>query len=396
MRSLRSPFARNKSVAGNGLRAASCLMLAALMVVVSGARPARAQPGGQEARRVIQRLLAPPRIAAARGFSARMLVPPGQLYDSLFMLAHDGEVWMNDDGGEEDGHGGRIVSISPQGQVSVLVGPDKLLPPTGMDVAPADFGNFGGQIFTLAQAMTGEQGISVNHVIQRVDMRTHSISILCTLPAAGQVNHGIAGGGVAARFGPPGSPFAGRFFALTILNDTIYEVTADGKCTPFADTQKLGGPFDLAFTPGGDAMLVTIAPGVGAPQAQANAGMIVRISPKGEIDPKPVARGLVFPAGLRFAPKSFGGFGGELFFTDAGDLQVALPMTQPLKRDGKVYRLAPGGEPVLVASGFVNPTGLLFLGNRLWVSDINGDFIGGRRELPDGFVVEITPAGRGD
>ncbi len=52
--------------------------------------------------------------------------------------------------------------------------------------------------------------------------------------------------------------------------------------------------------------------------------------------------------------------------------------------------MTPGGEVKLVASGFVNPLGLLFVGNRLWVTDIAGDFIAGHRELPDGFVVEIS------
>ncbi len=32
------------------------------------------------------------------------------------------------------------------------------------------------------------------------------------------------------------------------------------------------------------------------------------------------------------------------------------------------------GELALIASGFANPTGVVFLGNRLFVSDINGDF----------------------
>jgi hypothetical protein len=45
----------------------------------------------------------------------------------------------------------------------------------------------------------------------------------------------------------------------------------------------------------------------------------------------------------------------------------------------------------LVASGFVNPSGLLFIGSHLWVTDVNGDFIGGGRELPDGFLVQIDP-----
>jgi len=29
------------------------------------------------------------------------------------------------------------------------------------------------------------------------------------------------------------------------------------------------------------------------------------------------------------------------------------------------------------------------IGKALWVTDVNGDFIGGMRELPDGFIVEI-------
>jgi len=31
------------------------------------------------------------------------------------------------------------------------------------------------------------------------------------------------------------------------------------------------------------------------------------------------------------------------------------------------------------------------VGNTLWVADINGDFIYGKRELPDGFIVTLVP-----
>ena len=64
-------------------------------------------------------------------------------------------------------------------------------------------------------------------------------------------------------------------------------------------------------------------------------------------------------------------------------------MTQPLATDGKLYRVTPEGELKLVAAGFVNPLGVRFVDKKLWVSDINGDFIAGKRELPDGFIVEI-------
>jgi hypothetical protein len=53
-----------------------------------------------------------------------------------------------------------------------------------------------------------------------------------------------------------------------------------------------------------------------------------------------------------------------------------------------VYRVADGALQ-LVASGFMNPAGVRFINDKLWVSDINGDFIAGKRELPDGFIAEI-------
>lgn len=70
---------------------------------------ARAQPLGHEARLVIDRLLAPPTIRAGAGFSAKVLVPPGEFYDPLFMVPRGDAVWMNDDGKASDGHGSRLL-----------------------------------------------------------------------------------------------------------------------------------------------------------------------------------------------------------------------------------------------------------------------------------------------
>ena len=66
-------------------------------------------------------------------------------------------------------------------------------------------------------------------------------------------------------------------------------------------------------------------------------------------------------------------------------------MTQALETDGKVYRVTQDGKLHLVASGFMNPAGLQVIDGALWVTDINGDFIAGKRELPDGFIVKLTP-----
>jgi hypothetical protein len=359
-------------------------MLAALiaLVLMMAVRPrAIAAADGAEANRVVGRLLAAPHIATAPGFTARMLVPPGQLYDPLQMVPHGDQVWVNDDGGEAGEGGGRLVAISPQGKVSVLVGPERMLPDVGMDVAPQGFGSFGGQIFLLTQPSAGEKGLWVNHEIQHLNPENWKMEPLCTLPAAGKANHGYAAAGSAAWFGPSGSPFAGRLFAVTTFNHMIYQATADGKCSPFADFGDLGVPLELTFTPDGQTMLASITPtdAAGALDPSARRGMIMRVSPKG---------------GMAFAPKGFGKYEDRLFFSDLGEFQTPVPMTQPLKRDGKIFRFSHGGAPKLVASGFVNPLHIRFVGDKLWVSDLNGDFLGGKRELPDGFITVISASPR--
>jgi hypothetical protein len=158
-----------------------------------------------EAQPVIGRLLATPVIKAQPGFNTKLLVPPGELYDPLFMVPRDDSVWMNDDGKVTDGHGSRILSLTLDGKISVLMGADKLLPVTGFDVVPDGFGKYTGQIFSLAQPTTGMKGALANHVIQRIDPGARDTSIFCTLPAAGRAGSRVAGYGVDARLGRPGA-----------------------------------------------------------------------------------------------------------------------------------------------------------------------------------------------
>lgn len=362
------------------------------LVIVIGAvsaRIAEARPLGHEAQIVIDTILAVPAIKAEPGFTAKMLIPPGELYDPLFMVPRGSSVWMNDDGRAMDGHGSRILDVTLKGKISVLMGADKMTPVTGFDLAPSDFGSYGGQLFSIAQPTTAMKGAMVNHVIQRIDLAAHTASVVCTLPAAGNVEKGVAGYGVDARFGPAGSSFANTFYSVAALNDMIYATYPDGTCKPFANVSQFGSPFGISFTADGSAMLATVSPGEVVSSATEAKGVIVKITPDGKVDPKPVATGLMRPAGLDLAPAGFGNYTGEIFVTDMCDIQVPVPQTQALKRDGKVYRVTKNGELKLVASGFVNPSGLRFIGDHLWVTDINGDFIAGTRELPDGFLVQI-------
>jgi sugar lactone lactonase YvrE len=204
------------------------------------------------------------------------------------------------------------------------------------------------------------------------------------------MNKGVSGFGADARFGPEGSPFANRFFGATIYNNTIYQLTADGGCTPFVtfDGKPWGEPAGLAFSADGQRMFVTVTKGNTLGSAEPE-GAVVSIAADGTVDKKPVVEGLSRPMGMARAPASFGVYAGQLFITDGRKMEIPVPMTQPLTADGKLYRVTTDGKLHLVASGFVNPVGLEFVDNALWVTDINGDFIAGKRELPDGFIVKI-------
>jgi hypothetical protein len=350
-----------------------------------------------EAQRVEARLLAPPVIKAEPGFTARVLVPPGQLYDPLFMFQHNGAVWLTDDGGEVDGTGSRIVSVTANGKVSVIVPYTTTVPMIGGGFAPPGFGNFAGQIVMFSQPKTTSAGTFVNHVIQRLDpANSYAPTIICTLPKGGELGNGIPGVGAQASFGPPGSPFGDRFFAAALLNGMIYQMNGAGECTPFADFSKYGAPAGIGFTSDGKQMLVSTQAMNSSGAALADSslklggGLILRVSPDGKIDDPPFAKGFDAPIGMDIAPKGFGTYGDQIFVADFGPTTgIPVPLTQRVAADGKVYRVRPDGQSHLVASGFLNPAGVKFIGNKLWVTDTAGDFIAGLRELPDGFIVEI-------
>ncbi len=147
-------------------------LLAALLIMLTGAAAIASGPDGTEAAPVTASARGP-RITAAPGFSARLVVPPGELYDPLQMVPSGDQVLVNDDGGKEDKGGGRLVAVDSMGAVTVVVGPKKMLPDVGMDVATEAFGPFGGQVFLLTQPAAGKKGLWANHLIAHINPDTH-------------------------------------------------------------------------------------------------------------------------------------------------------------------------------------------------------------------------------
>src|SRR5208283_662238 len=238
------------------------------------------------------------------------------------------------------------------------------------------FGNFAGQLIMFSQARTELAGAFVNHIIQRLDpANNYAHAVVCTLPNAGETGHGIPGVGVEARFGPPNGPFGDRFFAATLLNGMIYQMNGAAECTPFADFNKFGAPAGIGFTADGNQMLVstqtTNKDGDPLSGVKVGGGLVLRVSPEGKIGDEPFAKGFDAPIGIDIAPQNFGSYGGQAFVADSGpSTEVPVPLTQRVKADGKIYRVTADGQLQLVASGFLNPAGVKFVGNKLWVTDI--------------------------
>ena len=375
-----------KNHASDGLRSIA-FITAALLCGAAGAAPG-------EVDALLTRLLHAPTIAPAASYTASMLVAPGQLYDPLWLHRHGEEMWLNDDGGEEGDKGSRIMALSNDGSLRVVVALGRMLPVTGYDFAPPAFGVQAGRLYALTQARVAAPGTTQNHVIQRIDPASDQpAEVVCTLKETGAGEPRASGFGVDARFGPAGSPFADRFFALAAYNNTIYQVNAANECRVFVtfDGALAGSPMGLTFAADGQTMLVTLKLGGLLAASVPGRGVIARVFADGRVDPTPVASGFTLPGGIVVTPAGFAGQSAQIYVTDVGDIQSPVPMSQALTSDGRVYRITADGQPELVASGFINPLGLQVVDGALWVTDINGDFIAGKRELPDGFVVKLTP-----
>ena len=341
--------------------------------------------------------LAAPQISVASGYIARVLVPPGILYDPLFPIAgEENDIWLNDDGGEEGEGGGGLYRVQSNGTVLPLVPVGKIPPPTGIDRAPQSFSPYTNQIFILAQAKKGWAGATANHIILRVDPRTWEAYRFAELPSAGTRNEGISGAGIDLLFGPDDTAFAGRLFGVTMLNNAIYQITSDGQARPFVvmDTAKPRQPVCLTFAKitGEERMLVTTANGNFSPRRQVEGfATVTQITPDGKVLAEFFVEGLQVPTGLAFAPAGFGPYAGDLFVADIGGATpMPVPKDKALPRNGQIYRVDKAGKIHTFAQGFAMPLGLRFIGNRLVACDVNGDYIGGGQELADGFVVEFT------
>lgn len=338
----------------------------------------------------LARVLAVPALKVAPGLSAQVLVPTGgQLFDpfDLHVVGND-RLWIAD-----DAKSGAIYEVTVAGKVTRLADIGQHAP-IALDVAPASFGPYAGQIYTVAFAKPEKiGGWELPNAITRIDPTSGKDSVVCFLPD--NQAHEPGAGGFFARFGPEHSPFGGKLWVTAASNHTLYTVTPDGVCKPFMtlDLAKVGSPRGISFTADGKTMLLGVAAPSPANRAKttAGSGRILRVAADGTIAAESLVSGLHEPGAMAFAPAGFGKFAGELFISDAGDWNNEVEATEPVGRDGLLYRVTATGQLEVVASGFANPVGVAFVGNALVISDINGDFHVGTQKFPDGFLYLLKP-----
>jgi len=338
--------------------------------------------------KTLDRVLAVPVITVAPGLRARVLVPTGAgLFDPFdFHVVDDQRVWVAD-----DGKSGAVYEVTLTGKITQLADIRKHAP-YAIDVAPANFGPHAGKIYAIAFAKPEKAGgWELPNAITRIDPATGRDEVVCYLPDNDA--HKPGAGGIFERFGPVGSPFAGKLWLTAASNHTIYVITPDDVCKPFKtiDLDAIGSPRGIGFTRDGVHMLV----GVAAPEpanrnkTHPGGGRVLRMTASGDFDPQPVVGGLHEPGALAYAPAGFGDYGGQLFISDAGEWHNDVEATEPVGRDGRLYRVSATGTLETVASGLANPVGVGFVGGRLVISDINGDFHVGTQKFADGFMYVI-------
>ncbi len=336
------------------------------------------------------RVMAVPEITMTTGLTAQVLVPTGTaLFDPFdFHVVDDKRMWVAD-----DGKNGAIFEVTLDGKVTMLADIQQHAP-YAIDVAPPSFGKHAGQVYAIAFARPEKAGgWELPNAITRIDPATGEDEVVCFLPENAERVPGS--GGFFARFGPEGSPFAGRLWLTAASNHTIYTITPDDQCQPFKtlDLDREGSPRGLAFSADGNLMLL----GVAAP-APANrnkttpgGGSILRLQADGDFRSPPLVTGLHEPGAMAYAPSDFGQFSGELFISDAGEWDNDVEATEPISRDGRIYRIAAGARLEIVAEGLANPVGVGFIGGKMVLTDINGDFHVGKQKFPDGFIYVVSP-----
>ena len=285
-------------------------------------------------------------------FEIKALKAPG-LVAPYFLQDNHGVMVVSD-------QAGGVFSVTFGGKATALADKMKIKNPAGVAIGPAGFGSYAGDVFVLA----APGDIKAPCEVERID-KSGAVSTFAKLPDAGSA---AATECRDLEFGAAGSPFAGKLYAATTGNASIYAIDSSGKASVFG-TYNQPVAFELTtitFPPASDSkaagmMLVGMRAKMGG---AAKVGRISMVGTDGKMKDEVYLVGFIRPSGFAWSPTSFGSYGDELMIADTGK----FASENDNQRDGTVYRVEKGiARPF--ASGLMDPTDLKFIGSKAVICD---------------------------
>jgi hypothetical protein len=282
-------------------------------------------------------------------FEVKALKTPG-LVAPYFVQDNHGTMVVSD-------QAGGVYSVTFAGKATPLADKTKIKNPAGLAIGPAGFGSYEGSVFVLAA--TG--GIKGPCQVERID-KSGAVSTFAKLPDAAATKCGDL------EFGAAGSAFAGKLYAITNGNASIYAIDASGKAAVFGSYNKPVS-FELTtitFPPSSDSKAAgTMLIGMRATGGfAAKVGRIGMIAPDGKLKDEVYLVGFIRPAGFAWSPSTFGSYSDELMIADTGK----FASENNNQRDGTVYRVEKDIARSF-ASGLMDPTDMKFIGNQAVICD---------------------------
>ena len=159
-------------------------------------------------------------------FEIKALKAPG-LVAPYFLQDNHGAMVVSD-------QAGGVFSVTFGGKVTPLADKTKIKNPAGVAIGPAGFGSYQGNVFVLAAA--GD--IKGPCEVERID-KSGAVSTFAKLP-----DRGARPNAATWNSARPDTPFAGKLYAATSGNATIYAIDSSGKASAFGTYNK-PVPFEL-------------------------------------------------------------------------------------------------------------------------------------------------------
>jgi len=254
---------------------------------------------------------------------------------------------------------GGVYMVTMGGKSTELAGKSRVKHPAGVAIAPGGFGT-AGTVYVLA---SGDDPAGPCEV-DAID-KSGGVTTFAKLPDAGS---GKAAECRDLEFGAKGTPYAGKLYAATSANSTIYAIDASGKAAVFGSYDKPNA-WDLTsigFTSATDSkapnvMLIGMRLRMGG---AAKLGRIGVVTPDGKLKDDPYLVGFIRPTGFATSPANWGSYGDTFFIVDYGK-----PSTEEGgASDGSIYRVYKD-VPRPYASNLADPTCMKFIGNKMVIAD---------------------------